>query len=185
MPMTRRLNYANVTATLALLFAMSGGALAANHYLINSTKQINPKVLRALKGKIGPTGPAGLRGLQGPTGPAGPKGKTGTVSTSKVRPFAWGQVREDASLRPHSASLITVTHPEKGLYCLLLSGSPEQSELEGTSVTLAGTTPQAVFPRITNGQGADCAGEHQPAVAVRFYNSSSKPEDARFSFIVP
>jgi len=120
MPMTRRLNYANVTATLALLFAMSGGALAANHYLINSTKQINPKVLRALKGKIGPTGPAGLRGLQGPTGPAGPKGKTGTVSTSKVRPFAWGQVREDASLRPHSASLITVTHPEKGLYCLLL-----------------------------------------------------------------
>jgi cytoskeletal protein RodZ len=46
--MRRRLNYANVTATLALFFAMSGGALAAKHYLINSTKQINPKVLKAL-----------------------------------------------------------------------------------------------------------------------------------------
>jgi hypothetical protein len=44
----RRLTYANVTATLALLFSMSGGALAANHYLINSTRQINPRVLRAL-----------------------------------------------------------------------------------------------------------------------------------------
>jgi hypothetical protein len=46
--MRRRLNYANVTATLALFFAMSGGALAAKRYLINSTKQINPKVLKAL-----------------------------------------------------------------------------------------------------------------------------------------
>jgi hypothetical protein len=28
----RRATYANVTATLALFFAMSGGALAAGHY---------------------------------------------------------------------------------------------------------------------------------------------------------
>src|SRR5439155_26711594 len=47
--MSRRLNYANVTATLALFFAMSGGALAAHHYLLNSTKQINPKVLKAFR----------------------------------------------------------------------------------------------------------------------------------------
>ena len=45
----RNLSYANVTATLALLFAMSGGALAAKHYLINSTKQLNPRVLRSLE----------------------------------------------------------------------------------------------------------------------------------------
>ena len=51
--MRRRLSYANVTATLALVFAMSGGALAANHYLITSTKQINPKVLKKLTGKTG------------------------------------------------------------------------------------------------------------------------------------
>jgi cytoskeletal protein RodZ len=44
----RHLNYANIVATLALLFAMSGGALAAKHYLINSTKQISPKALQAL-----------------------------------------------------------------------------------------------------------------------------------------
>jgi hypothetical protein len=44
----RNLSYANVTATLALVFAMSGGALAAKHYLLSSTKQISPKVLNSL-----------------------------------------------------------------------------------------------------------------------------------------
>ena len=57
--MRRRLSYANVTATLALVFAMSGGAMAANHYLITSTKQINPKVLKKLTGKTGKTGATG------------------------------------------------------------------------------------------------------------------------------
>jgi len=75
-----RLTYANVVATLALLFAMSGGALAAKHYLINSTKQINPKVLKKLhgargaRGAIGPNGLVGPQGVQGPIGHAGIRG---------------------------------------------------------------------------------------------------------------
>lgn len=56
----RRFTYANVVATMALVFAMSGGALAASHYLINSTRQINPRVLKSLRGRRGPeTLPAG------------------------------------------------------------------------------------------------------------------------------
>ncbi len=81
----RHLSYANVVATLALLFAMSGGALAANHYLVNSTKQINPKVLKKLKGARGARGVAGANGAQGPAGsagPAGPQGPTGTVDAA-------------------------------------------------------------------------------------------------------
>ncbi len=75
----RHLSYANLAATLALLFAMSGGALAANHYLINSTHQINPKVLKRLRGKRGPRGPAGVQGIaiQGPSGANGLKGQRG------------------------------------------------------------------------------------------------------------
>ncbi|HEV2924415.1 MAG TPA: collagen-like protein [Solirubrobacteraceae bacterium] len=73
----KRLTYANTAATLALLFAMTGGAYAANHYLINSTKQISPKVLKALKGNSGANGPAGPAGSAGPAGVAGPKGETG------------------------------------------------------------------------------------------------------------
>jgi hypothetical protein len=57
--MHRRLSYANVAATPALFFAISGGALAARHYLINSAKQISPKVIKALKGK---TGRPGIKG---------------------------------------------------------------------------------------------------------------------------
>jgi hypothetical protein len=77
-----RMSYANVTATLALFFAMSGGALAASHYLITSTKQISPKVLSSLKGangKAGTNGAQGPAGAQGPQGPAGTNGTNGTA----------------------------------------------------------------------------------------------------------
>jgi hypothetical protein len=75
--MRRRISYANVAATLALVFSMSGGALAASHYLINSTKQINPKVLKKLKGATGPAGAAGLTSAAGANGAAGATGKEG------------------------------------------------------------------------------------------------------------
>jgi hypothetical protein len=42
----RHLSYANVVATFALVFAMSGGALAAQHYLLRSPKQIKPSLLK-------------------------------------------------------------------------------------------------------------------------------------------
>jgi hypothetical protein len=80
--MRRHLSYANVVATFALLFAMSGGALAAKHYLINSTKQINPKVVKALRGKAGSTGKEGPPGKEGKEGKEGKQGPAGTVETS-------------------------------------------------------------------------------------------------------
>jgi hypothetical protein len=73
----RRLNYANVTATLALVFAMSGGAVAAKHYLLSSTSQISPKVLKKLKGVTGRTGATGPAGPPGPAGRAGSAGSAG------------------------------------------------------------------------------------------------------------
>jgi hypothetical protein len=72
-----RLSYTNVVATLALFFALSSGALAAGHYLITSTKQISPKVLKQLKGAAGPGGAQGAQGPAGPAGSAGPQGPTG------------------------------------------------------------------------------------------------------------
>ncbi|HWW89373.1 MAG TPA: hypothetical protein VNY35_01165 [Solirubrobacteraceae bacterium] len=73
----RRLNYANVTATLALVFSMTGGALAASHYVINSPKQINPKILKRLRGETGPIGAQGKAGPVGEEGAAGKEGVTG------------------------------------------------------------------------------------------------------------
>lgn len=71
----RHFNATSVVAVIALVFAMTGGAWAAKRYLITSTKQISPSVLKSLKGASGKAGPAGL---VGPAGPAGPPG-AGTV----------------------------------------------------------------------------------------------------------
>jgi hypothetical protein len=73
----RHLNYANVVATMALVFAMSGTALAAKHYLISSTKQIKPSVLKSLEDgtMISSTKqikPSVLKSLEDRTGPRGP-----------------------------------------------------------------------------------------------------------------
>jgi|ERR1700722_12719611 len=73
-----RLTPSTAIATLALVFAMSGGAYAAGKYVITSTKQISPKVLKSLKGANGRDGAAGPVGPAGPTGPAGAAGTAGT-----------------------------------------------------------------------------------------------------------
>lgn len=68
-----RFGVPGVISVIALVFAMTGGAFAAK-YVITSTKQIKPSVLKALKGKPGPAGP---QGAPGPAGPQGPKGDAG------------------------------------------------------------------------------------------------------------
>lgn len=81
----RRVTYANVAMTLTLVFAMTGGAFAAKHWVITSTKQIKPNVLKQLKGKRGPEGkpgPMGPEGKQGPIGSEGKAGKDGTNGTN-------------------------------------------------------------------------------------------------------
>jgi Collagen triple helix repeat (20 copies) len=77
----KRVTYTNVAMTVALVFAMSGGAYAAGKYLITSTKQISPKVLKSLQGKAGK---AGAPGAQGPAGPAGPQGPVGAKGENGV-----------------------------------------------------------------------------------------------------
>jgi hypothetical protein len=115
----RRLSYANITATLALLFSMSGGALAASHYLITSTKQISPKVRSALKGNKGPTGRAGAQGAQGPQGAPGAQGGQGPTGTAA----AWGIVTTNgttgnASFTQQEGFPGPPLNPEPGVYCI-------------------------------------------------------------------
>ena len=69
-----------VIAVLALFFALGGTAVATSHYLLTSTSQIKPSVLKKLKGNAGPQGsqgPAGAQGAGGQQGAAGPQGAVG------------------------------------------------------------------------------------------------------------
>jgi hypothetical protein len=71
------LSPATAIASLALVFAMTGGAYAASKYVITSTKQIKPSVLAQLKGAKGANGAGGASGAQGPAGPVGAQGPQG------------------------------------------------------------------------------------------------------------
>jgi hypothetical protein len=67
----------NLVAWLALFVALGGTSLATSRYVVNSTKQISPKVLKRLKGKTGPRGAKGATGLAGVPGPPGAAGARG------------------------------------------------------------------------------------------------------------
>ena len=96
----RRLTYTNVALTLALLFAMSGGAYAAKRYLITSTKQISPKVLKQLQGKAGPAGSVGPQGPSGPAAPAGPAGSKGETGANGANGLSVISTESKAKIGP-------------------------------------------------------------------------------------
>ncbi len=117
----RKFTYANVAATLALVFSMSGGALAAGHYLVNSDQQINPKVLKALEGAKGPKGAtgaagagrtqpggwpsdAGATGLDGRRGPGGLNGRNGLTRAKPAQPGATGTTGPQGVTGPKGAT---------------------------------------------------------------------------------
>ena len=78
----RRVSYANVVATLALIAAIGGGTAwaAAHHYKITSTNQIKPSVLQKLRGANGNNGANGSPGATGATGATGVTGAAGAVN---------------------------------------------------------------------------------------------------------
>jgi hypothetical protein len=93
----RHISYANVASTLALVFAMGGGAYAAlapvdNGVIYtcygrsNGALRVVGRTTRCRRreralafDQRGPRGPVGLQGARGSLGPAGPTGKTGAT----------------------------------------------------------------------------------------------------------
>jgi hypothetical protein len=164
--MRRHLTYANVAATLALVFAMSGGALAAKHYLINSTSQINPKVLKSLKGnagRAGTTGAAGATGATGPAGATGPTGTTGAAGSAVAFAYVGGTTASPTISAAKNVSSVSRVGPgvTKGEYCITtavpfqnVAGITDLGFGGGNGVTVSADT--ALVPILVG--GGSCPG---------------------------
>lgn len=139
------LTYANATATLALLFALSGGAIAATGGFSSGGKLqacVNEegglKLLKAGKhckrgqktvawnvtGPAGATGSAGANGAQGAAGAAGAQGKDGAkgpdgtaVAFAHITPVSEPKaILDSANSKNILAASEATTTP--GLYCI-------------------------------------------------------------------
>jgi hypothetical protein len=136
----RRFTFANLAMTLALVLAMSGGAFAAGKFLITSTKQISPKVLKSLQGKAGPAGAAGAQGPAGPQGPAGgvgpqgPAGATGAGGANGVSVTSAEVAKSSSTCGKQGGSEFT-SASGKGTACNGKDGK------EGSPWTAGGTLP--------------------------------------------
>jgi hypothetical protein len=181
--MRRRCSYANLAATVAIFLTMSGGAVAATRYLITSTKQISPKVLKAVKGKngangaVGAAGAAGPAGAVGPSGPAGPPGAAGVKGETGApgAPGPKGERGEPGEEGPEGKSGFTATLPagesETGDWT-----APPLAENQTAFVALSFAIPLAsgldeshVVVVGNAGNGTECPGNaEEPSAAAGF-----------------
>lgn len=100
-----------VVAIVALLVALSGTAVAAS-FVITSTDQIAPKVLKKLKGNRGKQGKQGRRGKQGIQGKQGVQGVQGVEGVQGVAgPTAGGfaSTQTNATLSTTAKNVITLS----------------------------------------------------------------------------
>ena len=165
--------YTNVAMTLALMFAMSGGAYAAGKIVITSTKQISPKVLKALKGangKEGAQGPAGSAGPVGPGGPAGAQGPAGKDGAQGIQGEKGERGEPGSEGSPWTATgKLPSGKSETGTWAYV--GSKE-NEAKGTAA-ISFTLPLEKAPQVefvyAEKQGAHCVGSATEPTAPKGY----------------
>jgi hypothetical protein len=78
-----RFGIPGVISVIALVFAMLGGAYAANNNG-GGKATASAKAKKGPRGPKGATGPAGPQGSAGPAGPAGPKGDAGAAGSNGI-----------------------------------------------------------------------------------------------------
>lgn len=147
---------------LVLVIALAGTGYAAQRYVITSTKQISPQVVKSLKGKPGPAGPRGVAGApgppgapgaQGPVGPQGPQGSQGPAGTALASGIVQMNVSKNAEWQPGTNRGFPGPPIRKsaGVYCI-----PMPAGVDGDTATamLTPTGTASVDVAVT---ATDCA----------------------------
>jgi hypothetical protein len=164
---------ATAIATIALVFAMTGGAYAAKHYLITSTKQISPKVLKALKGASGKNGAPGLAGLAGAQGTQGPQGAAG----ARGEPGGKGEQGEKGAKGDPGTTGFTETLPkgktEQGVWATSGNGGTGSGAI--SFVIPLASAPATSYVN-ANGKELTGTGEQTPAVCTGSAANPTAPE---------
>lgn len=166
-------------AGLALFFALGGSAIAAKHYLITSTKQIKPSVLKALRGNQGPQGAAGgigPAGPAGPVGPQGPKGEQGPPGPTNLSKLAEVETPLEATFEPKAGEFVAVAGAECPAGSHVISGGygvekAGKTLFEGEFATedKSAWIAFAIYSELTGAVGATayCAKEGSAVQAAR------------------
>jgi len=178
----RRLTYANVISTLALVLVVGGGsAIAASQFGRESIPssalkkesigpgKLNKAAKATLVGAPGPAGPAGPAGLPGPQGPAG----TGR---------AYGVTKNiDGTLDPARSKNATVRRATTGTYCITPgAGIDPASAVVVASPDFSGPINGKVVAQFRS-SAIDCtAGE----LEVKLFEDGTA-KDGWFSFVIP
>jgi hypothetical protein len=176
----KHLSYANVAATLALVFAMSGGAIAATGGFSSggslracANEEGGIKLLRAGKhcrkgqktvawNQTGPAGAKGATGAAGAPGAAGATGATGAAGTPAVTVWAEvnavGQIIGGSGATSVSGNLAgrTVTFSRDVSKCAITATLFEGSAI-GVYASHAESADQIIFAATTS-SGAPASG---------------------------
>ena len=175
-----RPSLATVLAVLALFVSLGGTAVAAKHYLITSTSQIKPSVVRQLHGSAGTRGAAGPQGPAGSQGPAGAAGSPGPPGASATA--LWAQVTSTGALSASDGVTgILSSYPEAGTARVMVTFNRDVSHCAHVA-----TLSTALYGVSEPGQiSVSGAGNHDPdSIEVFTFNAVGASQYRSFSVAV-